>query len=402
MKRQRALDGDVRAPEQRASDARVPGDEAEQIGPTPGLSLSPRLIASLSEVADAVTSAGSYDRAVEAIVDRAKGVTDTDKAILVMTVGRSGRLDFSTMVVRGRLGRHLQDWWEKRLQTLANTAFSTGAPALDAYPYEHAVILGCPVTVRRRAVGLLCVINSEDRPFTAEQVEFVQVLSAFAATCIENKRLGERNRYVLLASERDRIAREMHDGVVQSLFSISLGLEVCKKQVFTDPDSVSLRLEDLQSHLNSAMVELRRFIYDLSPMKLNELGLIKAVEYWVREITQGRSVTGSVRVSGDASRLSPSEEACLYRVAKEAVSNAVRHASASHFEVTIAVDEESVRLSVADDGDGFDAMRVMGGATEGLGLKSARDRIVREGGTLDVTSAAGRGTTVTAELPMGS
>ena len=80
----------------------------------------------------------------------------------------------------------------------------------------------------------------------------------------------------------------MHDGVVQSLFSISLGLEICKKQVFRDPQMVATRLDDLQSHLNVAMTELRRFIYDLRPMKLAELGLSGAIEYWIREVTLGR------------------------------------------------------------------------------------------------------------------
>jgi len=200
-----------------------------------------------------------------------------------------------------------------------------------------------------------------------------------------------------LASERDRIAHEMHDGVIQSLFSISLGLELCKKQVFRDPGMVAGRLDDLQMHLNAAMNELRRFVYDLRPMKLNELGLTGAIEYWIREITLGRGIKGALVVEGQRPRLSAASEACLYRVAKEAVSNVVKHSGASRFEVRLSGNEHLVRMSITDDGCGFDATDVINGDGPGLGLKSIRERIDHEGGTLIVETSPS-GTCIEVEL----
>lgn len=363
--------------------------------------LQGELIATLNEVADAVSSAMNVEEVLEVIVERAKRVTDTDKALLVLADEHSAQLDLDTIVVRGRRNQHSQEWWGGRLEELGEAVFETGEAVIEAHPEEDAWLLCNPVLVKDHPIGLLCAINTADRPFTRVQRDFLAILSAFAASAIENARLAEQSRYVLLASERDRIAREMHDGVVQSLFSISLGLELCKKQVLRDPQAVAERLEELQSHLNTSMTELRRFIYDLRPMKLAELGLVGAVEYWLTEITQGRSVRARLVVNGEVGDLSPSEEACLYRVAKEAVSNAVRHANAQLVEVTIERTNGTACMRVADDGIGFDISRVPDAGTNGLGLRSIKDRVAREGGSLSVDSNPGVGTVLAVLLPVG-
>lgn len=362
--------------------------------------LQSELIASLNEVADAVSSAMSVAEVLDVITDRAKRVTDTDKAVLVLADEHGEHLDLDTIIVRGRRAQHEQYWWEMRLEVLADRVFETGEPVVEVHRDENAILLCSPVLVRDRPVGLLCAINSLERPFSNDQVDFLAILSAFASGAIENARLAEQSRYVLLASERDRIAREMHDGVVQSLFSISLGLEVCKKQVLRDPGAVAVRLDELQVHLNRSMTELRRFIYDLRPMKLAELGLVGALEFWVREVTLGRAMKGRVTTHGESPRLTPSQEACLYRVAKEAVSNVVKHSGADDFEVQIRYLPGHVRIEVRDDGHGFEPDRVLESGTGGMGLVSIRERMRQEGGTFFVDSTPGRGSVLCIDLPI--
>ncbi|HEY5432087.1 MAG TPA: sensor histidine kinase [Coriobacteriia bacterium] len=219
---------------------------------------------------------------------------------------------------------------------------------------------------------------------------------------MENARLAEESRYVLLSSERERIAREMHDGLSQSLFSVSLGLELCKKQVLRDPVAVSGRLAGLQDQLNQGMAELRRVIYDLRPMNLQALGLRGSVDMWVNEATAGRGITGKLEIVGVERTLSPSAEACLYRVAKEAVSNSVRHSGAHRLGVQIEYADCAIVLTITDDGTGFLAEEADRKALPGtgMGLRSMRERMAAAGGTLSVTSAPGEGTVVRAELPM--
>lgn len=362
------------------------------------------LIASLNDVASAVSSTLSVEDVLYTIVDRAKRITNTEKAILLLTEEQSDQLDFETLVVRGRLEQHPQEWWENQVVATAPEAFANGTAMLETDQQTDAWIVYSPIRVQSRPIGLLCAINSRSHKFSNEQVEFLAILSAFAASAIENARLAEESRYVLLASERDRIAREMHDGISQSLFSISLGLELCKKLLARDERiAVMERLAELQVHLNDSMAELRRFIYDLRPMKLAELGVAGAIDYWVREVTAGRTVRGELEIEGRPYSLTPGAEACLYRVAKEATSNVVRHANARQFTVRLSYLPEYLVMSISDDGQGFDAEQVIDADLpgSGMGLRSIRERVKRENGQLSVVSSQGVGTTIEVRLPVG-
>ena len=358
------------------------------------------LITSLNEVADAVSSAMDPGAVLTTIMERAKRITDTDKAVLVFTSQHGRNLDLDSIVVRGRRRQHLQEWWQERLEQLGDTVFESQGVIVENHPEQRAWLLCSPVRVKDRPIGLICAINSADRPFSDEQIDFFAILSAFAASAIEIARLAEESRYVLLASERDRIAAEMHDGVIQELFSISLGLEMCKRQATTDPEAVSARLDTLQRQLNSSMTELRRFMYDLRPARLSELGLVGAIEYWIHDVTADTACAGRLVAEGDPPDLSPAAEACLYRVAKEAISNVVRHANAATFDVLLTAEDGVVRLIVSDDGRGFDVASTQL-TSDGFGLRNLRERVEREGGTILIDSSPEAGTTVTVQLQPG-
>jgi len=359
------------------------------------------LIVALNDVAASVSSTVSVDGVLETIVERAKGITNTEKAALVLTHDHSTTLDRDTIVVRGSREEHPETWWGPELEAAAALVFRDGATYLNLDQANDAWLLCVPIIVRDRPVGVMAAINSRDHEFSDDQVDFLEILSAFAATAIENARLAEQTKYVLLASERDRIAREMHDGISQSLFSVALGLEVCRKQLPRDPRGVSDRLEELQQMVDVSRSELRRFIYDLRPVKLQELGLSGAIEYWVDQVTTGNDIEGTLVVEGEQRTLTPSAEACLYQVAKESVSNIVKHAEARSFEVALTYVEEGVALRVSDNGSGFDSaearQRIHDG--ESYGLRSIEERVKRESGRLDVVSGPGQGTTIYVRLP---
>jgi signal transduction histidine kinase len=365
-----------------------------------GLDSKRDLIAALNDVADAVSSAMDLDDVLAVIVERAKEATDTDKAILVLADPDDERLDLGTLVVRGARAEHPQEWWERRLVDLGPRVFETRDVVIDACPEQSALMLRLPVRVRDHPIGVICAINSQDRVFTNGQIDFLVILSAFAAAAIENARLAEQDRYLLLSSERNRIAREMHDGVVQSLFSVSLGIEVCKKLVQRDPVQVVARLEDLQSHLNSSMGELRRLVYDLRSMRLKQLGLQRAIEYWIREVSSSDGgPRGQLTVEGALPAMSQQLESCLYRVAKESVSNVIKHAEAQRFAVRLSGGEDCVALVVEDDGCGFDVEAAMSAdRPSGVGLRSIKERVGREGGLLAINSALNHGTVISVEF----
>lgn len=366
--------------------------------------INTEIVAALNDVAGAVASARSFDDVLATIADRAKRITKAEKAAVVLTDDSGEGLDVDTVVVRGEISRHVQDWWLARLDELCAESFATGEAVMERREQDDAWLVCSPLRIREHPVGLLAVINSTERPFTDLQVALLAILSAFAASSIESARLAERGRSVLLESERERIARELHDGIVQSLFSVSLGLEACKKQTLRDPKGVAARLGDIQHELATAMSELRRFVYDLRPLDVRTLGLAGAIRQWIRRVGDQTPAHGRLVVVGDPRTLASQDEAVLYAVAKESISNVVRHAGAEHYEIRLEYDEDEVRLSVIDDGDGFDLADALERGDSGgcLGLSSMRERVDRVGGQLTVEGRPGDGTTVMATLRTGS
>jgi len=361
--------------------------------------ISVEIAAALNDVAGAVASARCMDDVLATIADRAKRITGAEKAAVVLTDETGESLDVDTVVVRGQLTRHVQDWWLQRLDELCEETIATGESIMECHDEDHAWLVCSPLRIREQPVGVLAVINSAERPFTDLQVALLAILSAFAASSIESTRIAAHGRSLLLDAERERIARELHDGLVQSLFSVSLGLEACKKQTLRDPQGVALRLGGIQKELTTAMGELRRFVYDLRPMDVRTLGLSGAISQWIRRIGDQTTAHGRLVFAGEPRSLTLAEEACLYAVAKESVSNVARHANADHYEVRIEYDATGVMLSVIDDGDGFDLGDALERGDSGcLGLLGMRERVDKIGGALSIESKPGDGTSVTVTL----
>jgi signal transduction histidine kinase len=363
------------------------------------------LITALDAVAASISSARTVDDVLAIIVEAAKRFTGTEKVVVCLVDEYADGLvmDESTMVVRGARSTHLQEWWGERLADIADDVFADGRSFFEIDEERHAWLLAVPVRVQDNALGILVAINALDHRLQPEHSAFLSILGAFAAVSIANARLAEDSRYAMLAGERERIAREMHDGISQSLFSVSLGLELAKKQVPKDPALAVRTLEDLERQLGASSSELRRLVYDLRPMKLQELGLVGSITTWITEATRGTRMRGTVEVVGRQGPLRPSQEACLYRVAKESISNAVRHSGGSQVTVRIAYGDDAIILSVSDDGNGLaegEARKRPEGT--GAGLRNMTERMEAEGGRLIVTSAPRAGTEVQAELPIGA
>ncbi len=357
------------------------------------------LISMLTDAAVAVSSAMSTTEVLSVIAEQARQATRADKLAILLYDEDTGLFDPDSLVVRGMRDQHPQAAWEERLSRVAQPA-SLGEIVTDAGDGSEPVLVAVPMRLHGEPIGIICAINSPDRSLDTARRDALTVLAAFAATAIERARLSEQTATMLLSSERERIAREIHDGVMQSLFSMSLALEVCKKGIYRDPTEVYQRLDELQDQLNMAAAELRRYIYDLKPARLSELGLASAVQYWIRDVTSGTPVRGRFIIEGESPSLTAREEACLYRVAKEAVSNAVRHADAKNVDVRLVHGPGWVKMTVSDDGKGFDPE--MQKDSGGMGLKSIQDRVRGEGGKLSIESLDGRGTRITVQLTLGS
>jgi signal transduction histidine kinase len=270
-----------------------------------------------------------------------------------------------------------------------------------------------PIREGDRILGALFLANKEAGAgaagggFTAEDEELLGLLANHAAIALVNARLHERSRELSILEERNRIARELHDAVAQKLFSLRLTADAAATLLERDPARAAEELATLRTIAAEAADELRGVVIGLRPADLAgdglDLALRKQVELLDR-VHQPR-----VRYTGQAvPRLAASREQAVYRVAQEALHNALRHAEASTVDVRLTGRDGLVVLEVSDDGRGFETVRGRSGRVpvaspavdaRRLGLASMRERARAAGGRLAVMSRPGAGTTVRLEVP---
>ncbi len=355
----------------------------------------PPLVRSLIKFSDDMSSAQTTAEMLAVVADHAKSFTGSEKVVLVLVDSDDLSLvDSPAVIVRGRRDVHDESVWASWLDEAVIRVQGGDGPQVFQDDSAHAWMLAVPMRVRDAVLGVLAVVNSEGHGFRDEHIAYLSVLGSFAAGVLESARLADESRYSLIASERERIAAEMHDGIAQSLFGISLGIESCKKLALRDPAAVVARLEELEAQLLASMSELRRYIYDLRPVRLRELGVVEAIRCWLKELTPSESVPIRFEVRGEMRPLDAEIEACIYRVAREGTLNAIRHARARAVDVVLAYDDAGVALFIDDDGQGFDVEAVMARASAGAtcGLRNIADRVRNVGGTVRLESAPGRGT----------
>jgi len=288
-------------------------------------------------------------------------------------------------------------------------------PRFSWWPAAHPRMwsfLGVPIVFKGDIVGAFYLADKEsgDR-FTDADESLIGLLAAHAAIAIENARLYEKSRELSIVEERNRIALELHDATAQTLFSIRLAAGTALGYLLTEPDRAREELDTVHQLAGDAATELRSLIFALRPAALDHDGLLPALRKHLDLLGRTHQLDVELHVdtgegegrgggSGSGSGgLPPDVEADLYRVAQEALNNVVRHASATSVSVRIARGDGKVTLTVADDGAGFDP-QARSIRAHRLGLTSMLARTARHGGSTQVTSAVGQGTTVTAEIPV--
>ncbi len=194
--------------------------------------------------------------------------------------------------------------------------------------------------------------------------------------------------------ERNRVARELHDSVKQQLFAGAMQLAAARECVQTTPDDVAIPLAEAERLIQSAGRELTRLIRELRPAELEGKGLGRALGKYVRAWSDRTGIAAELRTQGGRETAIDSEQA-LYRVAQEALSNVERHSGARRVDVHLRWESDTVVLSVADDGDGFESSA----EHDGHGLRNMKERVADLGGTLFVESVPGEGTTLSATVP---
>jgi signal transduction histidine kinase len=278
-------------------------------------------------------------------------------------------------------------------------------PRFEGWPLAHpelADILAMPIKDGDRVLGFIFAANkmAGGGGFTERDEEVLALFAAHAAIALTNARLYERARQLSVLEERARLARDLHDAVSQKLFSIRVKARAASVLASRDPasgdtDRAAAEMESVAALAGDAQAELRAVIDGLAPPEITEDGLAGSLRRYA--LLAGKAHGVRVRFAADdLPALGADREAALYRMAQEALHNALRHSGAAEVGVSVCAAARRVTLEVSDQGTGF----VPELAAGGRGLPSLRERAAGAGASLVIRSAPGQGTTVRVVMPV--
>ncbi len=295
----------------------------------------------------------------------------------------------------------VDSFWGKGLRTesriILNATIQTEKePPFLQQPIFHAYA-GLPITVRGHKLGVLHIWRQAKRPFSESDAALLAAAAGQMGTTIENARLHRENERLLLLDERNRLARELHDAVTQSLYSMTLFAETNRRFAKAgDLDQVTLYSQRLEETAAQSLKEMRLLLHNLRPSILQSSGLIGALQQRLDAVEKRAGIQSRLLCDRDM-RLLPSVEEMLFYIAEEALNNALKHGRATAVSVTLTQSANHVQLIVQDNGSGFDEANLQDSG--GLGLTTMRERAALLGGVLTIESRSGK-TAVVVDLDM--
>ncbi len=365
----------------------------------------PRLI--LAGAAEALAGELDLDEVLQTIVETARLLTGASYAALGVigegeflerfvhvgldddAVERIGHLPTG----KGVLGLLIRDPHLLRLDSIADHPASVGFP--DGHP-PMGSFLGAPVRMSGRVYGNL-YLTEKPGGFTAEDEAWITVLAAQAGAAVENTLLSRRLESLAVQAERDRISRDLHDGIIQSLFSIGMNLESAAGMVATAPERAQQRISGAVDRIDDAIRDLRNTIFHLRPGSAAVLGLRQGIVELAREHEVNALNRPRVEVDSTVDALVPEAAvADVLQVVREALANVARHAGPCTVAIRARPAQGRLFLEIEDDGAGFTPTT----PSVGRGLENVHERAAVLDGDLVIDSAPGEGTRITLTVPL--
>jgi signal transduction histidine kinase len=367
------------------------------------------MLRGMSDAVLAISGELSVDAVLQKMVDAARELVQARYAALGIPDGEGGFDQFITSGMsdaqiaaigplprtHGLLGAMLENPAPFRTSDIKRD------PRFGGWPAAHPVMasfMGVPIVAKRRIIAAFYLTDKQHHAaFSDDDQRLIEMLAAHAAVAIENARLFERSRELSVIEERNRLARDLHDSVTQTLFSVALNAEAAVTLLDRDAGKARAQLEKVRDLSREALAEMRSLIFELRPAELEADGLVATLRKHVDVLQRVRRIEITLDVHGER-RLAPDVEQGLFRIAQEALNNALKHAQARRIELLVELEAGSACLSVRDDGAGFDPGSP-GTRSKRLGLTSMRERAEALDGVLSIDSAPGAGTTVRVEAP---
>ena len=273
--------------------------------------------------------------------------------------------------------------------------------------HRHASV---PLLAQDEIVGILNLLLPPGRSFTEEELDMLEAVGHELSVTIQRARLFERVReqervrrellqrlLVAYEEERRRIARDLHDHAGQMMTALIIQLAQLADQAEATGNPLVESLRQLHGLAQQALDDLRKLVHELRPAILDDLGLTAAIRWYVETYVRPAGIETEVGVQGLGARLPADVETVAFRIVQEALTNVLRHARARHVQVRLLRRDGTLFALVRDDGVGFDPEEV---GRQTFGIAGMRERAELVGGSVQILSAPGAGTTVLARLPM--
>ena len=367
-----------------------------------------RRLEAIREIATAILAGTNPDQVLDLVARHARELVGADLATLAVPAG------LSELVVGAADGLHAEELAGRVFPvqgSVSGEVIRTGKTvavadaAADGRVRQPALRAGgigpalfAPLAVRGTVLGTLLVANAAGgRPFGAEDMQLTETFAEQAAVAVEHARLQQELGRLAVLEDRERIAKELHDGVIQALFAVGLGLQGSATLV-RDPE-LQRRIGGAVEELDRVIGDLRNYIFGLRPGILADRQLDQALRRLAEELEHKTGVVTVVEVDPQAAAALAEVAAEVVQLAREALSNVSRHAQATTCRVSLYEEGATVVLEVDDDGRGFDPTNVRPG---GQGLGNLQERALAIGGRVELDSHPGEGTRVRVELPRPS
>jgi two-component system sensor histidine kinase DegS len=215
-------------------------------------------------------------------------------------------------------------------------------------------------------------------------------------------RLYVKEVSLAVLEERAQIAWDIHDGLVQTLVGLTYKMDLCQELIDSNPSLCRERLSENRRHLKEAIQEARQVIFNLKPLSFEHMELFPALKNYLRSYEHQYKIETSLHTRGSEKGLLPKSKIVIFRIIQEALSNIQKHSKAKRVEIKLRIDRRTLRVTIIDDGIGFDPRRVAADPEKwaSFGLKGIMERAKLLGGTSQVESAVGEGTRVLVQIPL--
>jgi two-component system sensor histidine kinase DevS len=369
----------------------------------------------LFEIGRDVTAASTSLRSlIDSVVRKARRLLDTDSAFIMLIEG-----DDSSIRMAAHDGLTTEAMKTLRLvrdNGLQGLALRSSRPiVVDDYAgderlkgrrvrliQEEGLVsqICAPLRGKSGPIGTLTVGSRSTRKFGDRAVDLVEALANWVAVAIESNRMRTQLESLARLEERERIAMDLHDGVIQSIYAVGLQLEDVAERVEEEPKSSRAQIEATINSLNGVIKDIRSYIFDLRPSESKIEDLPAAIGELADDLRVNTLIEADVTLDGTLNgSLSDAQALGLYHIAQEALNNIGKHSKASTARVALSSDGRSVRLEIHDNGIG---LPVEGAQHRGQGIRNMQDRANALGATIAFESEQQKGTTIRVVMPLDS